>query len=499
MKKIIRKILIANRGEIAVRVMRTCRTMGIATVAVYSDWDKRSPHLRIAGESHYLGPSPARESYLNVDKILEIARTSGADAIHPCYGFLSENPSFVERVEKEGLIFIGPSAAAIRKLGDKTSAKEIARTLGVPVVPGTVKAPSSPEEARSVGKSIGYPVLLKAAAGGGGKGMRIVREEKDLAGALSLSMSEAKSSFSDGRVYMEKYIEDPRHIEVQVIADAHGAVVHLGERECSIQRRYQKIIEESPSEAIDEKLRRSLAESAVRLAGYAGYTGAGTVEFILDREGNAYFMEVNTRLQVEHPVTEWRTGIDIVREQIRIAAGERLSRTQPEITFSGHAIECRIYAEDSANGFLPYTGRIEHIAHPAGPGVRIDTAIENGSDIGPYYDPMISKVISFGRSRPEALARMKESLRAYEIYGVKTNLDLLLWILDDPDFIAGNFDTNFLGRKYRPGLFTDPPAGIRTLAGLVAAALHLAGEGRFEQATDGCDPSWTSQRAEEMR
>lgn len=499
MKKNIRKILIANRGEIAIRIMRTCRIMGINSVAVYSDADARSHYLRFADETHHIGNPAPKESYLNMDVILECAKKSGADAIHPGYGFLSENPVFVDRVERAGLTFIGPTAAAIRKLGDKTSAKEIAKAVGVPVVPGTVKALKSFEEARDVASSIGYPVLLKAAAGGGGKGMRIVREEKELSGALDLSRSEAKSSFSDDRVYMEKYILDPRHIEVQILADSSGSVVHLGERECSIQRRHQKIIEESPSPAISEMIRRNVTEAAVKIAAHVGYTNACTVEFIMDHSGNFYFMEVNTRLQVEHPVTELRTGIDIVEEQIRIASGEKLKYSQEDVTFTGHAVECRIYAEDSANGFLPYTGRIEHIAHPSGPGIRLDTGIENGSEISPYYDPMISKVISFGGSRLEALARMKAALQDYEIYGVKTNLDLLLWILDDPEFIAGEFDTNFLGRKYSPDLFADPPPEIRSLAGLVAASLHLAVEGRYDQITGGYDPRWISQRQEDLR
>jgi acetyl-CoA carboxylase biotin carboxylase subunit len=502
MKKNIRKILIANRGEIAIRVMRSCRILGIPTVAVFSDADAGSPYLRYADETYHIGNSPARESYLDIDKILDVARSSGADAIHPGYGFLSENPSFVERVETAGLVFIGPSSAAIRKLGDKTSAKELAKAAGVPVVPGTVRALSSSSEAIGVASSIGYPVMLKAAAGGGGKGMRIVREEVELERALAMAMSEAKSSFSDERVYMEKYIQDPRHIEVQILGDSFGRVIHLGERECSVQRRHQKIIEESPSPAVGETLRAALTGAAVKLASSVGYTNAGTVEFIMDREGNFYFMEVNTRLQVEHPVTEFRTGVDIVAEQIRIAAGEPISIPQEEVGFSGHALECRIYAEDSANGFLPYTGRIEHIAHPAGPGIRLDTGLENGSEISPYYDPMISKVISFGPSREAALARMRESLESYEIYGVKTNIDLLLWVLADPDFIAGEFDTNFLGRKYSPGLFTEAPQEIRNLSALVAASLQMSGENRFRrqpQTREGHDARWTAQRGEAMR
>ncbi len=499
MKKNIRKILIANRGEIAIRVMRSCRMMGIRTVAVFSDADEGSPYLRHADEVYHIGNSPARESYLDMEKIVGIAKQANVDAIHPGYGFLSENPAFVERVDSEGLIFIGPTADAIRKLGDKTSAKEIAGRAGVPVVPGTVSALTSVPEALRTAASVGYPVILKAAAGGGGKGMRIVRAEEDLEGAFAMAKSEAGSSFSDDRIYLEKYIQDPRHIEVQILADSFGTVLHLGERECSIQRRHQKIIEESPSPAVDDSVRRDLTAAAVRLASGVGYTNAGTVEFIMDRDGKFYFMEVNTRLQVEHPVTEWRTGVDIVREQIRIAAGERLALSQGDVSFAGHAIECRIYAEDSANGFLPWTGRIEHINHPAGPGIRLDTGLENGSVISAYYDPMISKVISWGMTREESLLRMREALRGYEIYGVKTNLDLLLWVLEDPEFIAAKFDTNFLGRKYSPGLFTGTPEGIGELCARVAASLHHSGRHRFDALHDGHDTRWISQRREEMR
>ncbi|HLF13333.1 MAG TPA: acetyl-CoA carboxylase biotin carboxylase subunit [Bacteroidota bacterium] len=496
MSKKIRKILIANRGEIAIRVMKTCRSMGIRTVGVFSDADVKSLHLGHADEKYHIGPSPARESYLNQEKILDVARQSGADAIHPGYGFLSENPQFVEAVEQSGATFIGPSAASIRLLGDKTSARSVALQLGVPVVPGTIKALSSADEAIDIANSIGFPVLLKAAAGGGGKGMRVVRAAGDLAAALQLSKSEASSSFSDDRVYLEKYILNPRHVEVQILADTQGNVVHLGERECSVQRRYQKIIEESPSPAINEKIRAGLTESAVRLASHVGYTNAGTVEFILDGTGRYYFMEVNTRLQVEHPVTELRTGIDIVREQIRIASGERLSMTQRDIRFDGHALECRIYAEDSASNFIPFIGTIGHIAHPSGPGIRLDTGIGAGSAISAYYDPMISKVITHGTTRDEALAIMLSALGTYEIYGVKTNIDLLQWILADPDFVAGKFDTGFLHRKYRPEMFDGAPPEVRDLAAMVAALLHLRFEGRFRPGTDGHDPKWTARRAE---
>ncbi len=499
MKRKIRKILIANRGEIAIRVIKTCREMGIRTVAVYSDADESSPYVGQADESFHLGPASPRESYLAMEKVINAAKLSGSDAIHPGYGFLSENPRFVDEVEKAGLVFIGPPSGAIRQLGDKTSAKSIARTLGVPVVPGTVSSLASSDEALEIAEQIGYPVLLKAVAGGGGKGMRVVREAKDLPSSLSLSKSEALSSFSDDRVYIERYILNPRHVEVQILADSHGNVIHLGERECSIQRRHQKLIEESPSIAIDDGLRNSLTESAVRLASHTGYASAGTVEFILDESGGYYFMEVNTRLQVEHPVTELRTGLDLVGEQIRIAAGERLSVTQDEIQFSGHAIECRICAEDSANNFLPYTGTIGYIAHPSGPGVRVDTGIASGSSITPYYDPMISKVIAVGPTRNEALATMVSALGRYDIYGVKTNIDLQLWILTDPDFVGGRIDTNFIGRKYRPEIFREVPDETRELAGIAAVALHLAEEDRYRPSPDGHDAPWAARRAGGMK
>jgi acetyl-CoA carboxylase biotin carboxylase subunit len=499
MKNKIRKILIANRGEIAIRVMKTCNTMGIRTVAVFSDADAQAPYLRYADETYHIGKSPARESYLNQAKIIEVARESGADAIHPGYGFLSENPTFVDAVHKAGLIFIGPSGDAIRHLGDKTSAKAVAQKIGVPVVPGTVKALENAGEALEIAKSIGFPVLLKAAAGGGGKGMRVVRDAKDLPAALQMAKSEAASSFSDDRVYIEKYILNPRHVEVQIIADSHGNVVHLGERECSIQRRHQKIIEESPSPAITGETRAGLTASAVKLAAHVGYTNAGTVEFILDESGRYYFMEVNTRLQVEHPVTELRTGIDLVREQIRVAAGEKLSVSQKDIRFDGHALECRIYAEDSANNFMPFIGTIGHIAHPSGRGIRLDTGIDAGSAISAYYDPMISKVIAHARTRDEALATMVTALESYEIYGVKTNIDLLLWILADPDFASGRFDTHFLDRKYRPGLFDGTPQAVRILSGLVAGYLHLKAEDRFNSAANQNDRQWIIHRSAIVR
>ena len=499
MKKNIRKILIANRGEIAIRVMKTCRAMGIRSVAVFSDADRGSPYLRDADETFHIGPSTARESYLNQEKILTVARTSGADAIHPGYGFLSENPQFVEAVEKTGLVFIGPSSASIRTLGDKTSARAIARQIGIPVVPGSDGSITSPGQALDVARTIGFPVLLKAAAGGGGKGMRVVREEGELAAAFKMATSEAASSFSDDRVYLEKYILNPRHVEVQILADAHGNVIHLGERECSIQRRHQKIIEESPSPAMNDTLRAGLTKSAVNLAAHVGYTNAGTVEFIVDESGAYFFMEVNTRLQVEHPVTEMRTGLDLVREQIIIAGGGRLSLKQEDVTFDGHSLECRIYAEDSANNFSPFIGTIGHVLHPSGAGIRLDTGIESGSRISAHYDPMISKVITHGSSRREALALMAGALDRYEIYGVKTNLDLLIWVINHPEFSSGIFDTNFLGRNYRPEMFDRIPAEVAELAAHVAALVHLRAEDRVRLCAEVHDASWPSRRSDYLR
>jgi propionyl-CoA carboxylase alpha chain len=447
----IRKILIANRGEIALRVIRTCRELGIRTVSVFSAADRTAPHVLAADEALAIGASPSRESYLHAGRILGAASASGADAIHPGYGFLSENPEFARSVRDAGLVFIGPSPESIASMGDKTAARALAAAAGVPTVPGTAGAVSGGTEAAGFCARHGYPVLVKAAAGGGGKGMRIVREESELVPSLRAAASEARSAFGDERVYIEKYFEDPRHIEIQILADARGNTVHLGERECSIQRRHQKVVEESPSVIVDEAMRSRMGETAVKVARACGYTNAGTVEFLVDSDRNFYFLEMNTRLQVEHPVTELRTGLDLVALQIGIAAGGDLPFAQEGIRFSGHAIECRICAEDTENNFLPSTGRITHLRTPAGPGIRDDRGVVQGDEISVYYDPMMAKLIAWGGTRAEAIARLVRALREYEILGVRTNIPLCLFVLTHPMFAAGEISTHFISKYFSPG------------------------------------------------
>ena len=417
-----KKILIANRGEIACRVIRACRDMGISTVAVYSDADRDALHVRMSDEAYHIGGSPSAESYLRWEKILEVARKSGAQAIHPGYGFLSENAEFVRKVTAEGITFIGPPPEAMEGMGGKISARKIAIAANVPVVPGTTEPLKDAEEALEIARSYGFPVMLKASAGGGGKGMRLVNEESELKSALETAQSEALASFGDDSVYVEKAIVRPRHIEIQIFSDKHGNHVHLGERECSIQRRHQKVIEECPSPINDESLRKEMGECAVKVAAAVNYVGAGTVEFLVsDLDKSFYFLEMNTRLQVEHPVTELVTGIDLVCEQIKVAWGEKLSFTQNDVRLSGHAIECRVYAEDPENNFLPSPGVISRLSVPAGNGVRDDSGIYEGSEISIYYDPMISKFCVFGRTREEALGRLKRALQEYEVGGIKNH------------------------------------------------------------------------------
>ena len=464
----IRKILIANRGEIAVRVIRTCRELGIRTVAVFSDADRRSLHVQLADEAYHIGPSPSQESYLCGEKIVEAARKSLADAIHPGYGFLSEKSSFAGLVRDAGLIFIGPSPESMAMMGDKTEARKRMHAAGVPIVPGTMEPIDDPAAIEAFAAVCGYPILIKAAAGGGGKGMRVVREREELLSSLRAARSEAVSAFGDGRVYAEKYISSPRHVEIQILADSHGTVVHLGERECSIQRRHQKIIEESPSVIVDESLRARMGEAAVSAARSCGYVNAGTVEFLVDNDRRFYFLEVNTRLQVEHPVTEFRTGLDLVAEQIRIAAGEPLGYGQSDIVMRGHAIECRIYAEDPESNYLPSTGTITHLRPAQGFFVRDDRGVEEGGEVSVYYDPLISKLIVWGKDRPEAIRRMVRALREYEILGVATNIRLNLSVLQDERFRSGEFDTHFLSDHHLPVRDTLTREEEVALAGLVA-------------------------------
>lgn len=443
--RMFKKILIANRGEIACRIIRACREMKIGTAAVYSDADNQALHVRMADEAYHVGPAPSSESYLRIDKILDVATRSGAEAIHPGYGFLSENAEFVRQVNAAGFIFIGPPAEAMEAMGGKMSARKIAIDAGVPVVPGTTEPLKSFEEAVETAVKVGYPVMLKASAGGGGKGMRLVADESGLKSALEASQSEALSSFGDDAVYIEKAIVRPRHIEIQVFSDTHGNHVHLGERECSIQRRHQKVIEESPSPINSAELREKMGECAVMVAKAVDYVGAGTVEFLVsDLDRSFYFLEMNTRLQVEHPVTELVTGIDLVIEQIRVAAGEPLSFRQSDVQLHGHAIECRIYAEDPEHNFLPSPGRITRLRIPHGPGVRDDGGVYEGAEVSIYYDPMISKFAAFGKDREEALGRMRRALAEYEIGGIKTTLPFFREVMEDEEFIAGRIDTGFI-------------------------------------------------------
>ena len=438
------KVLIANRGEIAVRIIRACREMNIETVAVYSTADKDSLAVTLATRAVCIGGPRAADSYLNIDHVLTAALGTGCDAVHPGYGFLSENPRFASLTAEHGLIFIGPDASVMGQMGDKNTARALMRGCGVPVVPGSQGLVTDPAEARATAADLGYPVLVKATAGGGGRGMRRADSPEELEGALAAASAEALSCFGDGGVYLEKLILNPRHIEVQILADRHGHVIHLGERECSIQRRNQKMLEESPAARLSEETRRAMGEAAVAAARAVGYTGAGTVEFVVDGKGSFYFIEMNARIQVEHPVTEMVTGVDIVREQIHIADGQPLKLTQEDIRPTGHAIECRLNAEDPQQGFLPSPGTIGHLHLPGGYGVRVDTPLFSGSEISPYYDSMVAKVIVCGKTRREAILRMRRALEELVVTGVKTNLGLLYMILYQPDFILGRYDTGFL-------------------------------------------------------
>ena len=476
------KVLIANRGEIALRVIRACHELGISSVAIYSDADAHAPHVREADEAVHVGPAPSSESYLRGDAIIEAARRVGAEAIHPGYGFLSEREWFARAVIDAGLVWIGPPPSAIAAMGSKTEARRLAIAAGVPVVPGTTESLHDVDDARKVAKTFGYPVLLKAAAGGGGKGMRIVRAEAELEGALAAAQREAKNAFGDDAVYVEKYIEGPRHVEIQVLADQHGRTISLGERECSIQRRHQKMIEEAPSVAVNSELRRRMGETAVAAARAAGYVNAGTCEFLLARDGSFYFLEMNTRLQVEHPVTEFVTGVDLVQWQIRIAAGEPLDL--PEwVEPNGWSIECRITSEDPGNGFLPSTGRIEYLHVPSGPGVRWDGGIEIGSEVGLHYDPMLAKLIVWAPDRARAVERMHRALLELTVHGVETSRDFHLRVMEDDEFRRGAIEIQWLERRL-PMLVTTTPPEDGVLAAAVAAAL-LAHRDRMGRVSTG--------------
>jgi acetyl-CoA carboxylase biotin carboxylase subunit len=444
----INKILIANRGEIAVRIIKACREMEIATVAVYSEADRDSLHVQLADEAVLIGPPPATDSYLNMGRIVQAARATHSQAIHPGYGFLAENAVFARLCEKEGIIFIGPNSNALELVGDKVRARQTMEKAGIPIIPGMKSIPKSVAECEAAARTIGYPVIVKASAGGGGKGMRIVGEENDLKPAVEAGMREAKSAFGDESVYLEKYLEEPRHVEFQVLADNFGHMVHLFERECSIQRRHQKIVEESPSPVLDDALRAKMGETAKKAMQAAGYNNAGTVEFLLDQNRNFYFLEVNARLQVEHPVTELVTGVDLVRQQIRIASGEKLSMAQNDLRQRGHAIECRIYAEDPANNFLPSAGKILFFKEPKGPGVRHDGGIYSGWDVPIYYDPILAKLIVWAENRDLACRRMTSALDDYAIIGIHTTIGFLKDIINHPEFRAGRTNTGFIKRYF---------------------------------------------------
>ncbi|SFR97268.1 acetyl-CoA carboxylase, biotin carboxylase subunit [Granulicella pectinivorans] len=495
----LRKVLVANRGEIAVRVMRACREMGIATVAVYSDVDRAAPHVLAADEAYRLGPAPASESYLRGELILAAAQRSGADAIHPGYGFLSENADFADACVAAGVIFIGPPGAAMRTLGSKTKARQAADRAGMPRVPGSVTGLGSVEEAVQVAGEIGYPVMLKAAAGGGGKGMRAVFAPSELPSAFLGASSEAERSFGSGEVYLEKLIERPRHIEIQLIADAHGNCLYLGERECSVQRRHQKVIEEAPSAVVSPELRRRMGEAAVRLALSAGYVNAGTVEFLVDEARNFYFLEMNTRLQVEHPVTELVTGLDLVKMQIRVAQGEPLPLAQEEIVLRGHAIECRIYAEDPDNNFFPSPGLITALRQPAGPGIREDSAVYAGWRVPLEYDPMLSKLIAYGETREVAIERMLGALSEYFVGGIRTNVGLFRRILLDEGFRTAAIDTGYLERLLAiapPEVESPVPEDLAA----VVCALFAAAEASAPAVVQQAESRWaTTGRREGLR
>src|SRR5450432_158337 len=488
-----KKILVANRGEIAVRVIRACRELGILSAAVYSDVDRAALHVLLADEAYPIGAAAAAESYLNIGKLLDIATSCGADAVHPGYGILSENAKFAQACADARIKFIGPSAASMEMMGSKTRARQEMEKAGVPFVPGTSHAIESAQQAKEVATKIGYPVMLKAAAGGGGKGMRLVHTAQEVQPALEAAQSEAQRAFGDSEVYLEKAILNPRHIEMQVLADEHGNTVYLGERECSIQRRHQKVLEEAPSPLVDPEMRRRMGEVAVKVAQAADYTNAGTVEFLVDQQKNFYFLEMNTRLQVEHPVTELITGLDLVHLQIRIAAGEKLPFAQEDVVIRGHAMECRIYAEDPDNNFFPSPGKITVLLQPSGPGIRLDSGIYEGWPVPIDYDPLLAKLIGYGNDRPQAIARLARALDEYFVGGIKTNLSLFQKILSDHEFHAGNLDTGFLDRlvKSKPAEQRNDHSDIAAIAAGLFAALDSA----TSLANDGGAPASTWKQA----
>jgi acetyl-CoA carboxylase biotin carboxylase subunit len=468
------KVLVANRGEIAVRIVRALREMGIASAAIYSEADRTARHVRYADEAHLIGPPLPAQSYLKIDAIVDLARSIGAEAVHPGYGFLAENAGFARACEDAGIVFVGPTSRTIALVGDKMEARRTMAAAGIPVVPGGDRPLADESEIVAEAERIGFPVMMKAAAGGGGKGMRVVRRASELAPAAKAARSEAGSAFADDRIYLEKLIEKPRHVEFQIVADARGNTVHLGERECSIQRRHQKLVEESPSPALTPSLRAKMGEAAVKAAKAAGYTNAGTIEFLLDRNKEFYFLEVNARLQVEHPVTELVTGVDLVREQLRVAAGEPLSFSQLDVMHRGAAIECRICAEDPENNFFPSTGLIERMREPAGPGVRVESGIHQGYDVPIHYDPLISKLLVWAPTREQAIARMRRALDEYDIEGIKTTIPFHKAVMESDAFREGEFDTSYVDEVFFPNYAGKKPVDPELAA--IAAALVAEGE-----------------------
>ncbi|NJX16651.1 acetyl-CoA carboxylase biotin carboxylase subunit [Tamlana crocina] len=468
-----KKILVANRGEIALRVMKTAQTMGIKTVAVYSVADRNAPHVKFADEAVYIGAAPSGESYLKGDKIIEVAKKMKVDGIHPGYGFLSENAAFAELCEANNLVFIGPRSKAIKIMGSKLAAKEAVKQYNIPMVPGIDEAITDVEKAKSIANQIGFPILIKASAGGGGKGMRIVEKESDLESQMKRAISEAESAFGDGSVFIEKYVSSPRHIEIQVLADSHGNYLHFFERECSIQRRHQKVVEEAPSSILTPELRHKMGEAAIKVAKSCDYLGAGTVEFLLDADHNFYFLEMNTRLQVEHPVTELITGIDLVEQQIKIARGEVLQIKQNDLKINGHALELRVYAEDPLNDFLPSVGKLNTYKVPTGKGIRVDNGFEENMEVPIYYDPMLSKLVTHGKTREEAIQLMIEAIENYQIEGVETTLAFGKYVCKHEAFRSGNFDTHFVKQHYSPETIKQRQETEARMAALIAVKQYL--------------------------
>ena len=468
-----KKILVANRGEIAIRVMRTAKKMGIKTVAVFSEVDRNSPHVKFADEAVCIGPAPSNQSYLKGDKIIEVAKSLNVDGIHPGYGFLSENADFAELCEKNNVIFIGPRSKAIKMMGDKLAAKDAVKDYDIPMVPGVDHAVTNPKEAVEIAKRIGLPILIKAAAGGGGKGMRVVENESDVESQMNRAISEATSAFGDGSVFVEKYVASPRHIEIQIMADIHGNYLHFFERECSVQRRHQKVVEEAPSAVLTPELRERMGQAAIDVAKSCDYIGAGTVEFLLDADHNFYFLEMNTRLQVEHPVSEWIAGVDLVELQIKVARGEKLDLKQEVLKINGHALELRVYAEDPLNDFLPSVGNLEVYELPVGDNIRVDNGFEEGMDIPIYYDPMLSKLITYGETREEAIELMIKAIDNYDVKGVQTTLPFGRFVCQHEAFRSGNFDTHFVKKYYLPSLLEEQHKKEAEIAAKIALRRYL--------------------------